>query len=337
MAAVPDLDVLRCPACGADVPRGDAGETRCRHCGKAVPLPEEERAYLDVQQQDEAGRRRAQALFATLDSPPWLATRIFAAVFDQPMLAFWLYFGAPVGLVSIAAGLAVDAHFHPPPAATVGVVFAALFVFAFVPRAAGIYSNARAGGRRVLLAGLAAKPPILPGGPAGCRGCGAPLSVPKGALVARCHYCGVESAVAIRTPFLSRVRKAARATARTIGEAIATDRVERAAIRLALARELRRYLLTTATFGALFAVWAWDYQRSVDRGDDSAPGLGIAALVVGTLLLIALMFRSGRSDPREAEGARQRRDSNGVPGWVRIAGPIGFWALLWIVRLVVWG
>ncbi len=332
----PELDVLRCAACGADVSLDQADDGRCVHCGQAVRIPESHRELRSLQREDQSARHRAQALLSTLDSPPWLLTRVLAAVFDQPALAFWFYFGVPVGLVSIAAGLAVDAQLHPSPAATVGVIFVVLFAFAFLPRSLGIYANRRAGARRVLLAGLAAQPPRSPGGPARCRSCGAPLEIPAGAVLARCLHCGVESAVRIRTPFLARVRRATRAAVRTLDEAAAIDRRERAAMRRELVRELRRYGLATSTFGGLFAVWAWDYQRVSDRDDGSAPALGILALVIGAFLLIAMLFRSSRTDPHEVQEARDRRGDSDLPPWVRVLGPIGFWVVLWGIRLLVW-
>jgi DNA-directed RNA polymerase subunit RPC12/RpoP len=335
---VPSLavDVLRCPACGAHVPLGQADVARCAHCGAAVPLAEAYRELRRLQGEHEASRQRAQELFSTLDSPPWLLTRVLAAVFDQPMLVFWIFFGVPVGLASIFAGLAVDARFHPSPLVTNGVIFAALFAFAFLPRSIGIYANRRAGGRRLLLAGLAAKPPRLPGGPAGCRDCGAPLEVPPGATVARCVYCGADSAVQVRTPFLARTRKAAQYAARTIDEAVALDRRERAETRRTFTRELGRYVLLTSTFGALFGVWMWDDARVTALADDSAPAYGISALIIGTLLLIVVMLRSVGSDKRATEEDKLRRDDNGLPGWVRVVGPIGFWVVLWALRLAIW-
>jgi DNA-directed RNA polymerase subunit RPC12/RpoP len=330
------VDVLRCPACGADVPLGQSDDARCVHCGASVPLPAAYRELRRIQRDDEAARRRAQALFATLDSPPWLLTRILAAVFDQPMVGFWFFFGVPVGLLSIFAGLAVDARLHPPPAATVGVIFAVMFLFAFLPRSIGIYANRRAGGRQLLVAGLAAKPPRHPGGPAGCRQCGAPLEVPPGAIVARCVYCGADSAVLVRTPLLARARRAVRAATHTVEEAAALDRRERAETRGTLLRELRRYLLVIGTFGGLFAIFAWDDARVTALGDDSAPALGIGALIVGTLLLIVLMMRSVGSDDRATEEMRQRREGNGLPGWVRTLGPIGLWVVLWVLRFAIW-
>jgi hypothetical protein len=118
--SAPQVDVLRCPACGADVALGPADDARCAHCGKAVRVPDAHRELRSLQREDQGARHRAQALLSTLDSPPWLVTRVLAAVFDQPALAFWIYFGVPVGLLSIVAGLAVDARLHPPPAETVG-------------------------------------------------------------------------------------------------------------------------------------------------------------------------------------------------------------------------
>ena len=332
----PAVDVLRCPGCGAGVSLGPSDEARCAHCGQTVPLPDGHRELRALQREQEAAHERAKALFATLDSPPWLATRVFAAVFDQPMFVFWIFFGVPVGLVSIFAGLAVDARFHPPPAATVGVIFTMIFVLTFLPRSMGIYANRRAGARSILLAGLAARPPRLPGGPAQCRGCGAPLEVPAGAVVARCAHCGVESAVHIRTPFLVHTRRATRAAVHTVEQAAAIDRNERAATRRTVARELGRYLLATSVFGGLFATAMWDFDRVQKRDDGSAPALGITALVVGTFLLIAMFFRSGSPDDQGKDEARQRRTDNGLPGWVRTVGPFGFWAVLWLLRWVIW-
>ncbi|HSY25797.1 MAG TPA: LSD1-type zinc finger protein [Polyangiaceae bacterium] len=336
MTSPPAVDVLRCPRCGAGVSLGPSDEARCAHCGQTVPLPEAHRALRSLQREQEAAERRAKALFSRLDSPPWLSTRILAAVFDQPLFVFWTFFGVPVGLVSIFAGLAFDARVHPPPAATVGVVFAMVFALAFLPRSVGIYANRRAGARAVLVAGLAARPPRLPGGPAHCRACGAPLDVPAGAVVVRCAHCGVESAAHIRTPFLARTRRAVGAAVHTIEQAAAIDRSERAATRRTLARELRRYLLATSVFGGLFAIWAWDYDRARTRDDGSALGLGIVALVVATFLLIAMFFRSGGPGDHGAEDGRQRRTDNGLPGWVRAVGPFGFWAVLWVLRWAIW-
>jgi hypothetical protein len=252
------------------------------------------------------------------------------------MLVFWIFFGVPVGLASIFAGLAVDARFHPSPLVTNGVIFAALFAFAFLPRSIGIYANRRAGGRRLLLAGLAARPPTLPGGPAGCRACGAPLDIPPSATIARCLYCGADSAVQVRTPFLARTRRAAHYAAHSIDEAAALDRRERAETRRTFTRELGRYVLLTSIFGGLFGVWMWDDARVTALADDSTPAYGISALVMGTLLLVVVMLRSVGSNKHATEEDKLRRDDNGLPGWVRVVGPIGFWAVLWALRLAIW-
>ena len=60
------------------------------------------------------------------------------------------------------------------------------------------------------------------------------------------------------------------------------------------------------------------------------------SLVLGTLLLIVVLLRSLGSDERAAEEARLRRAGSGLPRWVRVAGPLGFWAVLWLIRLAVW-
>jgi hypothetical protein len=92
----------------------------------------------------------------------------------------------------------------------------------------------------------------------------------------------------------------------------------------------------TGIFGALFATFMWDDARVTALDDESAPALGITAIVVGTLLLIVLMLRSVGSDDRAKDEARARRADNGLPGWIRIVGPFGFWALLWLIRIAIW-
>lgn len=335
----PEIDVLLCSACGAPIPLAGAssGEARCPHCGASASLPAGQRELRAIEEQDEASRQRAQALFAGLDSPPSLLVRVLAAVFDQPGFLFWIFFGVPVGLASIFAGLAFDARWHQAPAVTVAVIFSALFGFAFLPRVLGIYAHRRAGGRRVLLAGLAAQRPRTPGGPARCRACGAPLDVLPGALVVRCGHCGADSAVVVRTPLLAKARRAARVAARTIDEAVAIDRRERAGTRRELVRELGRYALWTSIFGGLFAVFMWDDARATARDDGSAPALGITALVLGTFLLIGMLLVSaGRTPDGAAEESRLRRDESDLPGWVRTLGPVGFWVALWLLRWAIW-
>jgi DNA-directed RNA polymerase subunit RPC12/RpoP len=318
------------------VPLGAGDEARCVHCGTNVPLPEAHRQLQALAREDDATRQRAQRLFASIDSPPWLVTRVIAAVFDQPAMVFWLFFGVPVGLASIFVGLAVGDRAHPSPLVTTAAMFGALFVFTFVPRSFGIYANRRTGARRVLLAGLQARPPKSEGGPAQCRDCGAPLDVLEGALVARCLYCGADSAVRVRTPFLQRTRRVVRAAAHTIDEAAALDQRERAETRGDFFRELRRYATTTAVFGALWAIYMWDDARAQARDDDSAPALGITAIVVGTLLLIGLFIRAGLGKTRDIEEERARREGNALPSWVRFVGPPGFWVVLWMARWIVW-
>ena len=122
----------------------------------------------------------------------------------------------------------------------------------------------------------------------------------------------------------------------TIDDAVALDHRERPETRRTLASELLHYVLLTSIFGGLWATWMWDDARATARGDDSAPAIGLAALIVGTLLLIVFMFRSGGSDARATEEARLRREGNGLPRWVRVAGPLGFWVLLWVLRVAIW-
>ncbi len=153
----------------------------------------------------------------------------------------------------------------------------------------------------------------------------------------RCVHCGVDSALVVRTPLLAKARRAARAAARTIDEAVAIDRRERAETRRELVRELGRYALWTSVFGGLFAVFMWDDAGVTARNDGAAPAFGITAIVLGTFLLIGMLMASaGRARDGSAEEVRLRREESDLSGWVRTLGPVGFWVVLWLLRWAIW-
>jgi LSD1 subclass zinc finger protein len=281
-----------------------------------------------------------------LSTPPPLAARVAAAILDQPMFGFWLFFGAPVGVGGIVAGLALDgvaarilgyaSAEEVPFAFTIAAIFLSIFVLAFVPRALGVFANRRATARRTLADGLACKPPAIPGGASRCRACEAPLDLSAGALVARCAYCGADNAVRVRAAWIVGTAAAATSVAHTVDRAAEIDRAERAATRRTLLRELVRYLVTTAIFAGLFVAYAIDAERAAAHGEDGIGGVGFVAMLLAVVLLIVLIIRSiaGRRDGRDE--ARARRDGTGVPKWVRFVGPIALWLVVFpLLRLLL--
>lgn len=236
-------------------------------------------------------------MFATLDSPPWLVTKVAARIFDQPALLFWLFFGLPLGILSVVYGISladrVSVALHRGPKASetlmIAVIFALLFTFTFIPRVVGVYANRRASARALLIGGLAARPPRVAGGAHRCRICGAPLERHEGATVARCLYCHADNAIRVRTVLVEKTREVVERVERTIGEAFDRDRRERAQTRRILLSELLRYLAWTCVFGALFATYVWDDARNKTAGEpQKMTALGKFCVVAIGSLLIAL-------------------------------------------------
>jgi DNA-directed RNA polymerase subunit RPC12/RpoP len=338
-----ELKVLECPGCKAPVPLTDGEGAACPHCGGDVRFPPAYVALRRANALDKASRAEAERLFSTLSKPAPLAARVAAAIVDQPMIGFWFFFGAPVGIAGILAGLALDGVAarvlgYPsaddvPFAFTLGAIFAAIFLLAFVPRAFGIFANRRATARRVLSEGLACRPPAMPGGPSRCRECDAPIDLPDGALVARCPYCGADNAARIRAGQLLGAATAAASVAHTVVEAAGIDREERGATARTLFKELARYLVTTGVFAGLFIAYAIDSDRAAAHGEQLG-GAGFAAMLAAVILFIVLIIRSIAGKEQRAE-ARGRREGTGVPGWVRFVGPIALWLVVFpLLRLL---
>ncbi|MGZ3456356.1 MAG: zinc ribbon domain-containing protein [Polyangiales bacterium] len=334
---MPHVEVLKCKSCGAPIPIGDDDVKTCPHCGAEVVVPSAHRELRELARRDEQNRRLAEAQFDRLDSPPWLATKIAARIFDQPMIGFWFFFGVPVGIWSIIYGLSLSNRIagaihhdrrEASPVLSMVVIFAILFLFAFIPRVLGVYANRRVTARALLIGGLAARPPRIAGGAYGCRVCGAPLTMPEGATVARCMYCHADSAVRVRTFVVTKTREVVDRVQRTIADAFAANRSERWATLRMMLSELFRYLAWTFVFGGLFAIFAWDDERNKLKGEHSLTAIGGTAMVLASLLLIALPIVSlARADKEDVD----RRDGNDVPKWVAYVGPIGVWILIEVV------
>ena len=320
------LQILRCGSCTSPVPLGSGSVATCPHCGKDVPIPAAYVEMRDARAMDAAYRPRAEKILRSLDRPPSIVTKVLARVLDQPMFLFWLFFGVPVGLIAIIEGMSIaeriGRHYGArsedvPYWFSVMIIFACLLVMVFVPRALGIYANRRATDRTRLLRALAAKPPEVEGGPSRCRSCGAPLDLAD-AIVARCVYCGCESALRIETKIAAKAAGVARELGASMEDAARTNAEQRWSTLEMMAKELARYLFHTAVFAGLFIM------GSNEKTEDGTPGtLGIIGIVGSAFYLIGLFIVS--LVKKATDDADDRRSGNDVPAWVGIAGPIGLW------------
>ena len=230
-----ELEVLRCGQCGAPVPLGDGDRVPCPGCGAQVEVPEPYRVARAAARLDAEG----QALCARLGAPPGTLQRMLASgVYIWVFLFLLPFLLRPLGAIAhllLLDPIAAILHVRLADvlgAGTYGAVYGAA-VFAIIAPLAIIGSHGRrqVRARRALQAGLAAKPPATPGGPALCRCCGAPLAVPPGAAGVRCSYCRADNLVALQPDWVASA-KVGSATLRTqIADAADEDRKNRVAIR----------------------------------------------------------------------------------------------------------
>jgi len=332
---ITNLTPLKCRSCGDAVPLGEGGDTRCPTCGAETSIPA---VYLELRAlrtRDLAQRRAADALLKKLDRPAWLLTKILARVFDQPMIAFWILYAAPIIFLSFIAALTATKYWarhlgfrsgaDVPSWEVYLLASAFVFVLVSVPRVVGIYADRRAAGRIRLLAGLQARAPSTPGGPALCRICGAPLEVARNALVAHCLYCETDNAIEVRTPLRDATRHAVSEVGHALRDAVSLDRKERRALLRTLLSELKRYSLRALGFAVPVCIWGWDYDRYEKTGE--TPGWGLFSLIFLTFYLIIMMLNSGGR--KKPAWAPDRLSGNDVPEWVGWAGPLLFWAVVY--------
>ena len=212
--------IAECPRCGAPLPGNHGAESvTCASCGevvsRAADLREGDAALADVQR----SRAEAEQLYRTLGSPPTLSQRVAVVLANK-----WLWiFGLPFMLslfytVGLWIAHAIEAVYellthtrlvHVASGATLSLLWVGSGCFTLAAVFVWSLFGERVGARRDLQAALAAKPPESPGGPARCRHCSAPISVPSGALGVRCSYCGADNLVRVAPAWTRRAKKVA--------------------------------------------------------------------------------------------------------------------------------
>lgn len=241
-----DLAPVPCPSCGSPVSLAaqalrDPTSEVCAHCGHRVTLPAEMAATLAARREAERASDRAEALFRAIAAPPSALERVLArapSVLLLGLLPFTLIAWSFVFVGYVRDGAAklaprlgfdfVDVWGSLPVAFGLSLVAVGIFV---APVLRVRHARALAEVRVTVAAMLVAQPPRHPGGPATCRVCGAPLSVPRGALGARCRHCGEESLVRAPIAWIAAVESHVATARRGIEDAEAKLAEARAAAR----------------------------------------------------------------------------------------------------------
>lgn len=230
MASEPKLSPLACPRCGAAVPLGEGTVARCSYCAIDVPVPPEYIALRDDAKTRVRDKAELDRLYAEASRPPSKLIRGFAAIGRGVQI------GALVGGALIIVGtiigviireqdfmttvistvlmtpLAIPAFFETlfhligshsydlvDRLGAFGGLLPGITVWLLVAVPLLISNTCRGALAKIVMLRmrLAAGQPVQPGGPATCRGCGAALDVPPGALGVRCTYCETDNLVTV--------------------------------------------------------------------------------------------------------------------------------------------
>lgn len=246
----PTLVPLQCEACGGRVPLVPGERTPCPSCGVSVEIPAAYRELRDSERELNEVRREAHRIAVALAHvPPWPVRML--AMFDHWAfigfgLAFWITAGVTVGVLLpplFGARFGVSTVDVLDENTQAWIAFVVPFgTFALGLLGAG-WARKRVIVRGSLQAALAARPPERPGGPAGCRQCGAALVVGPGASAITCPYCDTENIVNLPPGFLAKVRGEKASLGREVELAITQWKQIRS--------ELRSSLIWRAVFGAI--------------------------------------------------------------------------------------
>ncbi len=234
-AASDALTALTCPNCGAKVALDRAAQTPCAYCRELVPVPEAYREALQLAEREVEVDAMTRRAFRSLGKPPSWFLRFIDAMTTGCWAVGAMLFVSFAGAVKLIDWSLDECGpwFHVNawdwfsyPEQTV-IVWGLGFALAMVVFSLGALGRRHVSGLRGLQKALSARPPARKGGPAECRHCGAPLTVPTNALGVRCAYCRTDNLVSIPAPWLERKRGALIQAAREAKILLLEYRVER--------------------------------------------------------------------------------------------------------------
>lgn len=249
---VASLRVLTCPTCGAAVALSRHPKTECSHCGAEVVIPEEHRLALRLVEEQVAAEAATQHAFRVLGRPPGLLLRLFAGV-DLIAIPFLCCgFAYAIGWLEAKGWAWVELHQRVnvfdwlTPQELWMARWGALGLLCLAGQTLGALGRRRVVRLGALKAALQATVPKQAGGPALCRECGAPLSVPDDAWGVRCAYCRTDNLVTISPAWLTGGRHRVKAIAREASVALKQQRALTFALRGDLLLNVGGVLLMTA-------------------------------------------------------------------------------------------
>jgi LSD1 subclass zinc finger protein len=306
------LRVLTCPSCGAAVALERREKTHCVHCKAEVAIPEAHRLALELVEEQVVADQLTQRAFRVLGRPPILPLRAFAFINLAFTLFLCCWYVQAITWVEEKLFGWVEVHRHVNLYDWLTdeelwlLRWGALAVVCLVGVVLGALGRRRAVQRAALKAALHARAPAQAGGPALCRECGAPLSVPENSWGVRCAYCRTDNLVAISRAWLDTARRGVKGIAREARDALQQQRAVTYALRKDLLLNAGAVLLLAAVVEGF---WLWERAEHPPEVD-----WNLRAALAGTRRMIGREFIGiGRPTP--------------VPARIPLDGCQGHWRL----------
>lgn len=235
----PEVEIVKCPSCGAPARPADAETTPCTKCSAAIAMPATLRARVRAATELDAETKHVARVSSKLASFP------SATATNAWIVASSFSFIASVALASFAFARGWPAYFLYAVAASLPLLtFARLAI-------------ADRTGAVALASGCAARAPAAPGEPHTCRSCGAPLAEPPNVVLVRCAYCRSDNVLGF-----------------DLRSDAAEARWRAGSFELALAHrrrgELWRAVAVVASVVLVVAGWRIRFAKAAERPDASA-------------------------------------------------------------------
>lgn len=234
------LEPLKCSSCGGSVPLLEGDSFPCPYCAQELSVPPEYSAWRLRKKENIEADQRLFHLHESLGKTPRFWERGLAKV-----QSFGCFGGCLVSIVVLQFGgyllaaefgilewLLKDSNPNPDGISS-GLATTAVLLPYFIPMVLILLWIAHSHRKVITLSSmqgkLTANPPVHPGGPSGCRSCGASLEVKSGEASSSCFYCGTLNLVALEEAWIQRLLSQTQSRNESFAEAIAAfDKATRA-------------------------------------------------------------------------------------------------------------
>lgn len=225
------LQPLACQSCGGSVPLSDGPVSTCPFCQTQTEIPAEYQSWRLRQQDLIRAEENVAALSESLGRSPNALERALVSLDGKAggcaMAFLILMLGNIVAEMSISALNYVTglfSHYVTPDsfgATFLSILIVGPFALVAVTLLLGlVYLRRRVLTLAKLQASFVASAPVHPGGPVGCRNCGASLEVEEGKVSVCCGYCCTNNLVSLDPAWAEKLRSGEKQANLSLAEAL---------------------------------------------------------------------------------------------------------------------